>query len=211
MDEDSCAWGTLLRSKVCYYINLNLQLSVKMKYLRLSEIPSNWPQLIGFFDWHYFQIACKTISSVCPCREMYKCNTDGSSKVNLEPSLGFSVLGTVGEIFFAATSVLPNILANVQNNRGDFVFANISVMPNTTSIRAEARAIESRMKFCPRKQFLPDIIETESLAITHIVEGGWNISWNINMEVRQIQEWRKGQNFQIEHTLRDGNQVVDYF
>lgn len=120
---------------------------------------------------------------------VYKCNTDGSSKENPGPS---------------------SWAFCVRDYRGNFKAATTSVTPNTNSLCAEARAIERGMEFCVRNQFLPLVIETDSLAMKQIIDGNWHIPWSLSMEIRKIQEWKKKENIKIEHTMREENQVADF-
>ncbi|XP_049359182.1 uncharacterized protein LOC125823854 [Solanum verrucosum] len=48
------------------------------------------------------------------------------------------------------------------------------------------------------------------MAVKNMVDGSWDIPWEVSLEIRRIQELMKGMEVVIEHTFREGNKVADF-
>ncbi|MCD7452921.1 hypothetical protein HAX54_018666 [Datura stramonium] len=53
--------------------------------------------------------------------------------------------------------------------------------------------------------------ETDSLALVKFIEGEWKIPWSMTLEVKAIKRLMEEATVQIQHTLREGNALADYF
>ncbi|KAH0696150.1 hypothetical protein KY289_013632 [Solanum tuberosum] len=84
-----------------------------------------------------------------PCN-WFKCNTDGDSRGNPRPS---------------------SVAFCVRNKDGDVVGAKGFRLQDTTNIVVEAIAIMEELKYCIESDFLPLIVETDSLTMIHILDG----------------------------------------
>ncbi|XP_059292623.1 uncharacterized protein LOC132046097 [Lycium ferocissimum] len=116
----------------------------------------------------------------------FKCNTDGASRGNLEMS---------------------SAAFCIRNERGDLMYAATRTLNDTTNICAEAIALGDRIEYCVTHQFLPVIMETDSLALLNIIRNIWSIPWNIRMEIRRIHYWSNKGQVQFAHILREGNEL----
>lgn len=54
------------------------------------------------------------------------------------------------------------------------------------------------------------ILESESLVMVRILRGQISLPWEIIEEVEEISQHIQQQQISIQHTLREGNQLVDY-
>ncbi|XP_059277510.1 uncharacterized protein LOC132031531 [Lycium ferocissimum] len=97
----------------------------------------------------------------------------------------------------------------IRNDRGDLMYAAARTLNDTTNICAEAIAIGDGIEYCVTHQFLPVIMETDSLALLNIIRQIWSIPWNIRMEIRRIQYWSNKGQVQFAHILREGNALAD--
>nr|XP_016451963.1 PREDICTED: 14.7 kDa ribonuclease H-like protein [Nicotiana tabacum] len=145
--------------------------------------------MVRYFEGYKPYIVTKRITSQLPYERWYKCNTHGASKGNPGPSsYGFCV----------------------RNDTGDVVFVMAEEIGISTNIVAEESAIVEGLLDCVQRQLHPLIIETDSLVMKKIIEGEWEISWNIGKEVKKIKEIKKNYNVIFQHVLREGNTVADF-
>nr|XP_009615502.1 uncharacterized protein LOC104108225 [Nicotiana tomentosiformis] len=98
----------------------------------------------------------------------------------------------------------------VRNYTEDVVCAMEEEIGISTNIVAEARAIVEGLLYCVQRQLHPLIIETNSLVMKKIIEGEWEIHWNIGKEVKKIKEIKENYNVIFQHVLRKGNTVSDF-
>ncbi|XP_060170630.1 uncharacterized protein LOC132601565 [Lycium barbarum] len=54
-------------------------------------------------------------------------------------------------------------------------------------------------------------METDSLTMQKVLDGIWEVPWNIALPVMSIQRWRKDKDISVVHVFREGNSVADYF
>lgn len=84
----------------------------------------------------------------------YKCNSDGVSKGNSGPSAGgFCVRDWNGEFMYVASHRLGV----------------------KTSLEAETMAMEKGLQYYLSNQFIPVILETDSLIFSKILDGIWEV------------------------------------
>ncbi|XP_070046776.1 uncharacterized protein [Nicotiana tomentosiformis] len=145
--------------------------------------------MVRYSEGYKPYVITKRITWQLPYERMYKCNTDGAYRGNPRPSSnGFSV----------------------RNGTRDVVFSMAEEIGISTNIVAEARAIVEGLLYCVQRQLHPFIIETNSLVMKKIIEGKWDIPWNIGKEVKKIKEIKENYNVIFQHVLREGNTVADF-
>ncbi|XP_060170463.1 uncharacterized protein LOC132601391 [Lycium barbarum] len=125
-----------------------------------------------------------------PDRRCFKCNTDGASKGNP---------GQSSAVFC------------IRDSSGEFIYAMASLLTNTTNLVAKAMAIEEGIKYCVLRDLLLVIVETDSLTMQKVLDGIWEVPWNIALIVRSIQIWMKDKDVSMVHVFREGNCVAEYF
>lgn len=121
---------------------------------------------------------------------MLKCNTDGASKGN--PGLSSAAFC-------------------IRDHKGSFVVAKGIKIQDTKNMVAEARAIRECLSYCNERGITNIIIETDSLAMVHIIEGDWDLPWNVALEVNNIRRLRRSVSARVKHSLREGNALSDFF
>ena len=119
-----------------------------------------------------------------------KCNTDGASRGNPGPSSAAICL---------------------RDHEGNLVVAKGFKIQDTTNLIAEARAIRESLLFCKEQGMVQVIVETDSLAMVHILEGKWDIPWSVALEVNSMNLLRRSLSVRVQHSLREGNTLADYF
>uniref|UniRef100_A0A0V0HSG0 Putative ovule protein n=1 Tax=Solanum chacoense TaxID=4108 RepID=A0A0V0HSG0_SOLCH len=80
-----------------------------------------------------------------------------------------------------------------------------------TDLVAEAIAIREGLQCCLENNFPNIIIETDSLALVHMLKGEWEIPWNVTMEVNSINRLRNSMSVRVQHSLREGFTLADFF
>lgn len=53
-------------------------------------------------------------------------------------------------------------------------------------------------------------METVSLSVKKILDGLWEIPWNVAMDVRKIWRLMEGVPIVVEHVYREGNKLADF-
>ncbi|XP_060202424.1 uncharacterized protein LOC132630840 [Lycium barbarum] len=89
---------------------------------------------------------------------------------------------------------------------GNLMFTWESKTAEASSLEAEAKAILEGVIYCANNQFVPLIIERDSLLMRKVLEGEWKVCMDIN----KIQEWRQKGQTQMAHMFREGNKLGDY-
>lgn len=123
-----------------------------------------------------------------PNRDRFKCNIDGTSKGN---------------------SGISSIAYCVRNNNGDLIYAAAKVISNTSSIVAEAKAMQAGVQYCTEHNLMPVIMETDSLILKNVIDGIGKIPWMIAMEIKSIHRMTEGREITFEHVYREGNNLAD--
>lgn len=80
-----------------------------------------------------------------------------------------------------------------------------------TSLEAELWALEKGLKYCVVENCLPVVLETDSLMAFKCLSGNWEIPWSVRMKICRINELRSLRRVQVQHILREGNKVADFF
>ncbi|XP_049360645.1 uncharacterized protein LOC125825343 [Solanum verrucosum] len=120
----------------------------------------------------------------------YKCNTDGAAKGNPDPSSGaFCVRNEAGNLMYT-------------EGRGFGVNSNLVV---------EVLAFKMGLEYCINHHYLPLTMETDSLAIKNILDGGWETPWCIIVDITKIKSLLVESNTTVEHTYMEGNKLADFF
>lgn len=94
---------------------------------------------------------------------------------------------------------------------GNFVYAASSVVGVTSSLEVEVWALQEDLKYCIKENWLPIILETNSLMAFNCISGIWEVPWRIRLRINRINEIRRNKGVEIKHILREGNKVTDYF
>ncbi|KAH0669675.1 hypothetical protein KY289_024168 [Solanum tuberosum] len=160
--------GNYTTSKVIWDINSTVQKFMKLKF-QYTDVPSTWPQMVALLDVFRPRFVSKWVKSHPPPSGWLKCNTDGASRGNPGPS--------------AAAFC-------IRNHEGELVIAKGVRIPDSTDLVAEAIAIREGLQCCLENNFPNIIIETDSLALVHMLKGEWEIPWNVTMEVNSINRLR---------------------
>ncbi|KAK4707129.1 hypothetical protein R3W88_033268 [Solanum pinnatisectum] len=124
-----------------------------------------------------------------PGMGVYKCNTDGSSKDNLN---------------------ISTTAFCVRNDRGELVVAQARKLDICTALEAEVQAFKEGLTYCLNHHYIPLIMETDSLIIKKILDGIWEVPWNISGEIRALKRDLKFIDATVVHTYREGNKLADF-
>lgn len=146
--------------------------------------------MVKFFENYRSVLATKVIYWVPPNMGVYKCNTYGASKGNPGPSAGGFC---------------------IRNWNGEFIYAASQELDFKTSLEAEVIAFERGLQFCMSNNLLPVILETDSLIVSKILDGIWEIPWSISLLIKKIQWLRRDGQVEVSHVFREGSKVVNYF
>lgn len=65
--------------------------------------------------------------------------------------------------------------------------------------------------FCKENRIEQVIIETDFMAMVQILEGKWEISWSVSLEVNSINRLMSVLSVRVQHSLREGNALADFF
>ncbi|KAK4721269.1 hypothetical protein R3W88_011502 [Solanum pinnatisectum] len=171
-------------------VNRNLHRLAIFRYPWLRNIPEDWPNLVHFCEGYKPILVPKVIHWKPPMEGTYKCNSDGASKGNPRQSAGgFCIRDWKGEFIFVATYDLGI----------------------RTGLEAETSAMEKGLNYCVTHNLLPVCLETDSLVLTKILNGVWEVPWSIKIQIQKIEFLRNNREVAVLHTLREGNKVADYF
>ncbi|XP_060183039.1 uncharacterized protein LOC132612993 [Lycium barbarum] len=134
--------GNMSSHRVIYDINLNLIQLAKTRYPWMTNFPNSWPQLVQHLEQYRPHIQYILVQWISPPAGWYKCNSDGASRGNPGPSASACF---------------------VRNHKREFIHATGSRISDTTCLCAEAKAMHDGIIFCITQQYLPLILETDSL------------------------------------------------
>jgi len=151
---------------------------------------NNWPDIITELQRHNNSYNINIVRWIPPPINWVKCNTDGASRGNPGPS---------------------SAAFCIRDYSGSLVVAKGFKIHNTSNLVAEARAIREGLFFCKEHLLSHVIIETNSMAMVQILEGGWNVPWSVTLEVNSINCLRRSLSARVQHTFREGNTLADYF
>ncbi|KAF3617994.1 putative non-specific lipid-transfer protein AKCS9-like [Capsicum annuum] len=75
----------------------------------------------------------------------------------------------------------------------------------------EARSIREGLQYCLDNQLTNIILETDSLVMVNIINGDWEVPWTVSMEVKTINRIKSVISVRVQHSLREGNTLADFF
>jgi len=96
----------------------------------------------------------------------------------------------------------------VRDSKGYILGARGLKVSDYTNLVVEAISIRTGFSYCFEKQLSKVIIEIDSLALVHILNGEWEVPWRVTMEVNSINRLR---NSLTQNSLRIENTLVDFF
>ncbi|XP_075082213.1 uncharacterized protein LOC142166789 [Nicotiana tabacum] len=145
--------------------------------------------MVSFLESYLPYVVTKRVQWQLAYNKWFKCNTDGVFKGNPGPS---------------------SYALCVRNDAGDVLFAKAEELGLSTNTIAEAKAIVEGLSYCVQKQLHPLIIQTDSMLMKKIIDGIWEVPWNIGKEINKINQLKHNFNVIFEHVLREGNTLADY-
>uniref|UniRef100_A0A0V0I1K0 Putative ovule protein n=1 Tax=Solanum chacoense TaxID=4108 RepID=A0A0V0I1K0_SOLCH len=170
-------------------VNKNLSLMAKYRYPWLVGMPNYWPLIVQFLEAYTPLIHNTIVRWICPVVGSYKCNTNGSSKGNLNIN---------------TTSFC------VRDDRGDLVVAQARRLDLCSALEAEVQAFKEGLLYCLNQNYTPLIMEIDSLVIKKILDGIWEVPWVISEEIRAMKRELENKDVTVVHTYREGNQLADF-
>ncbi|KAH0675998.1 hypothetical protein KY285_023799 [Solanum tuberosum] len=135
------------------------------------------------------EIGCKVVHWKHPSEGSFKCNTYGACKGNPGPSFGAYC---------------------VRDAAGRFIYAKAKRVGYGTNLVAELKAFRLGLEYCTSQNLLPLTMETDSLSVKKILDGLWEILWNVLMDVRKIWRLMEGVPVVVEHVYQEGNKLADF-
>lgn len=97
----------------------------------------------------------------------------------------------------------------VINCEGDIVGVKKRRISNSTNLVVEVIAISNGVQFRIARGFIPLIVGIDFLTKLNILEGRCEVPWSMIMEVEMVNMMRKGFLILLQHTLREGNTLVE--
>lgn len=82
---------------------------------------------------------------------------------------------------------------------------------DTTNMVAKARAIRKSLMYCIEHNIPNIFIETDSLAMVHILEEKWGVPLSVALEVRIITRFRRDISASIEHSFGKEILLLNFF
>ncbi|KAK4718684.1 hypothetical protein R3W88_017022 [Solanum pinnatisectum] len=67
------------------------------------------------------------------------------------------------------------------------------------------------LQYCFENNLTNIILETDSLALVHILNGDWETPWSVTMEVNSINRLRNFILVRVKLSLREVNTLADFF
>ncbi|KAK4724266.1 hypothetical protein R3W88_027045 [Solanum pinnatisectum] len=98
----------------------------------------------------------------------------------------------------------------IRNDEGNLIHAESFGLGITSVLMSETMALRRGLEYSIIHQYLPVILETDSLMLQKILNGIWEVSWSSRVEVKRINGLRINVDARVEHTLREGNTFADY-
>lgn len=170
-------------------INRNIYYLALQKYPWLRNLPNSWPMIVMFLEAYKPWIKCKVIRWKFPMEYRFKCNSDGDFKGNQEIGAGAFCIRDI---------------------TGKLMYAEVQRIYGVSSLRIEAVALRIDLEYCVEHNFLPVTLETNSLTLKKVLDGIWEVPWNLSREIRRINRLRSNQNMKIGHTPRERNQLTNF-
>lgn len=95
-------------------------------------------------------------------------------------------------------------------DRGIYL-CNIIKIGVKSCLEVESWAVEEGLKYCIAENWLPLVLETDSLMDFNCLSRNWEISWRVSMKIHKINILRSHRGVQMQHIMREKNKVADYF
>ncbi|WMV32083.1 hypothetical protein MTR67_025468 [Solanum verrucosum] len=181
--------GSYSVSKAIWDVN-NMVQKFMMCRFGYKDIPTTWPLMVALLDDFRPCFKSRCVRWYPPNEGWSKVNTDGASKGNSGPSA---------------------IAFCIRDNNGDLVGAKGVKIPDTTNLTVEVVAIREGLIYCCEKNYTHIIVETDSLARVHMLNGVWDTPWNVVLETSSINRMRDLLTLRVQHSLKEGNTLADYF
>lgn len=54
-------------------------------------------------------------------------------------------------------------------------------------------------------------MKLDSLALVQMLNGDWEVPWNVTIEVNSINRLRNSLSVRVQHSLQEGNTLADFF
>ncbi|XP_059285202.1 uncharacterized protein LOC132038567 [Lycium ferocissimum] len=158
-------------------------------YPKLKTFPSNLPAMIQYLEEIRPRIRYQFIYWDPPPDGMIKCNIDGASKGNPgRSSYGYCL----------------------RNSLGDLIYVEGKEIHETTNMEAEVMAIKEAIYHCVANNIQEVLVETDSMVMKNIIEGTWEIPWQLIVIVEDIKHLITMCEVKFQHVKREGNSLADY-
>lgn len=96
-------------------------------------------------------------------------------------------------------------------NEGNLVYAESRRLEDGSNLVVEVTTLRLDLEFCINQNYLPLIMETDSLSVQKIIDGAWKLLWAIALEVGRINILMERVDVKVEHTFREANKLADFF
>ncbi|KAH0698739.1 hypothetical protein KY284_012954 [Solanum tuberosum] len=170
-------------------INRDLYFMEKSLYPWLINLPTSWVELVFKLNQYSPKIGCKVVYWKHPSEGTFNCNTDGACKGNPGPSSGAYC---------------------VRDAAGRFIYAKTKRLGYRTNLIEEIKVFRLGLEYCTSQNLLPLTMETVSLSVKKILDGLWEIPWNVAVDVWKIWRLMEGVPVVVEHVYREGNKLADF-
>ncbi|KAH0666513.1 hypothetical protein KY285_027719 [Solanum tuberosum] len=180
--------GNMSTTLMIVEIHRNIYLFTKSRYPSLKNVPQNWPLIVKYLEGYAPLTKTMVVRWSHPPMGVYKCNTDASYQLELG----------VGCIAFC-----------IRDIRGDLKYVESGRINTTSILEAEVMANKEGLQYCSQGNFLPLIIETDSLMAQKVIHGVWEVPGQITWDIRHIQTMIKSHGVKVVHVLREGNNLAD--
>lgn len=67
------------------------------------------------------------------------------------------------------------------------------------------------LEYCVHHNLLPVTLEADFLSLKKIVDGIWEISWGIMMEIKRIKMLMDNKEVVVENIFREGKQLAEFY
>lgn len=118
----------------------------------------------------------------------FKCNSDGASKENPDPSSGDFC---------------------IKNKEGDFVYVEVRRLFIRTNQATKVVALRLGLEHCVEHNILPVMLETNFYNLKNILDVYLKVPWSTSMEVKRIRMMKLEKEV-VDHTPREGKKLVDF-
>lgn len=106
--------------------------------------------------------------------------------------------------------VFAPILFALRNEQGDLLYAQGARIADTINVEAETMAILQVVLHCNKSSYSKVVIQTNSLFVQKILLRELRYPWDLSVYIDQIWELLNNRQVQIQHIMREGNQLADH-